>query len=295
MASHRLFWLKNGNGETYKLTDKSVDCFLSSPKNLGFSKTLTTETIGARDVVKAEQYKLNDITGTLNFYAGTSGDKYRSYHDFARFVQFQPLMLYYQPAGFSERNAVYSEVVITKLEKSEVNNSSGILECGITFKQVSHWISNDYKELVVRDEFEGEGKTYPLNRPYSYGGSTLSMIPVFNTGFDDIGFVLEVEGRVVNPAFRVIQNNEVYGVCKLNGTFDYAKVDSNDSSNEILLKLDGSVLSNPFSYQDFTISNGRYFVTFVKLKPGQNYISFSHDGDFTGSVKIGWAESFITV
>ena len=142
-----------------------------------------------------------------------------------------------------------------------------------------------------------ESKYYELIRPYHYAGNSLNSIEINNTGDVPIGFVFEVVGSVTNPRLIASQNGIVYGQLKLNGTFDYIRVDSNDLTESIYLDNNGTVITNPLSYQDLSIADGVSDITFFKLKIGESKLSFSCDkiSSFKGNVSFKWKDKKVSI
>lgn len=288
----RKFWLINAKGEKYDMTDRSQKHFFSAPKNLGFVRDYGYTRLGNADIITAQQFQLLTVSGEMLFF-GSTEQIYEEYTSFMNFIRHTPLELHYQPANtFTD---YYSKVLIAQLDKTEVNPKDRALHCPVFFKCNTHWLTADEREINVTNETVGEGKEYPLNRPYKYSGSSLSNIEVNNNGSDEVGFMVEIIGAVTNPQLAIYQNGARYGLIKLNGTFDYVKVNSVDSEEEIYLENGGSVLANPSAYQDLSVSDGQTYITFVKLKAGRSSLVFTSSGEFNGHVIIRWHDSFVSV
>ena len=90
---------------------------------------------------------------------------------------------------------------------------------------------------------------------------------------------------MVNPYITLTQDNEMYGEAKFDDSTGFSKVfvNSRDGEQEVILEQGGSVLPNPLSYQDLSISNGAIYVTFVKLARGTSTLAIGMDsGSITG-------------
>lgn len=291
--AYRKFWLINANNERYDLTEEQGNAFLDSPDNLGFSRSLSVLRLGNSEIVNSIETDLNSVTGELIFYKNTNETKYQNYFDFAQFIRFQPLFLYYLPPNTI--SPYYAEVYVLSLGKSEVNYSSGVMHCPITYKRTTNWLTAD--EVVYQGDNSAlpDGKFYDLERPYYYTGTNLSNIVLTNNGSDEIGMIIEIDGECVNPQFTISQNGEQYGVCKLTGTFDYVRINSIETEEEIYLEYNGSALSNPTSYQDLSVGDGTSKVTFVMLKVGVSDMVWAFGNAFAGTVTIRYRNSYITV
>lgn len=291
--AYRKFWLINANNERYDLTEQQGNAFLDSPDNLGFSRSLNVLRLGNSEIVNSIETDLNSVTGDLIFYKQTNETKYQNYFDFAQFIRFQPLFLYYLPP-----NTVYpyyAEVYVLSLGKSEVNYSTGVLSCPVTYKRTTNWLTANEVVVTSDNSILSGGKEYPLDRPYYYMGNSLSNVALTNSGSDEVGMIIEIDGTCVNPQFTIYQNGTQYGVCKLTGTFDYVRINSIETEEEIYLEYNGSTLSNPTSYQDLSVGDGESAVTFVKLKVGASNMVWAFANTFTGSVTIRYRNSYITV
>ena len=90
----RKFWLINGNGQKFDLTDFK-DGFLNNPAGLGFTATVTLTRLG-------NAQKLNSITDDLNNISGelllkNNDDNalaYDAYTEFIKFASVLPLFLH---------------------------------------------------------------------------------------------------------------------------------------------------------------------------------------------------------
>ena len=267
----RQFYLENGLGKKYELTNKNFKQFLNEPEGLGFSKNLNVLRIGNDELITDEQYSMPSISGEVLFYDNLE-NAYQDYLEFINFVRYSPLKLYYLPPNMLF--PYYIECSITQVDKSEYQRE-GYLSCPVTFYGYTLWQNSQESNLVVSNSENKDGKYYELIRPYHYAGNSLNSIEINNTGDVPIGFVFEVMGSVTNPRLIASQNGIVYGQLKLNGTFDYIRVDSNDLTESIYLENNGTVITNPLSYQDLSIADGVSDITFFKLKIGESKLSFS--------------------
>jgi len=288
---YRKLWLKNGKGQEYAFTEKNSKKFLSTLQGLGFSKSIDGYTLGNVTKITSSAYNFQTISGELDFYAQTD-NAYEDYFNFVKFISLEPLKLYYLPPN--TLNPYYCDVQLVQAEKGEVG-IDGVMRVPISFQATSHWQDSNETIIEMENELVGIGKHYDLERPYFYAGYSLANIPITNNSSDDVGMIVEVEGDVTNPQWTLTQNDEVYGTCKLNGSFDRVIVNSRDGEQTIYLEKDDSVLTNPASYQDLSITGG--VLTFVKLKTGQSTMSFTcgNIDTFDGTVKISYKGSYVSV
>lgn len=292
--NYRKFWLINSLGKRYDFTLKEQNTFLDSPQGLGFKKTITTQRLGDEEVVTDEEYSMPEVSGDILFLTETS-QAYEDYRLFIDFIKHSPLVLHYQTP-----NSLYSYYMncqITSLDKTQYDEDGRWLSCPVTFTGTSLWLNSQYTTLQMKNKEVGNGKFYPLERPYYYSDSSLSDIVLNNSSDIPVGFIFEVIGNTVNPRLTILQNNVSYGIIKLDGAFDYVKIDSNDSSESIYLEKDGVELANPLSYQDLDIADGISQLTFFKLKVGESNVAFVCDNitTFDGQIKIVWQDKRISV
>ena len=292
--AYRKFYLENSLGKQFQLADKDVKVFLDGPTGLGFSNTLTTLRLGNSLKVTDEQIVMPTISGNILFY-DTCSMAYQNYTDFANFIQYTPLKLYYLPPNLLI--PYFVEGYISSLEKSQFDHDSGYISCTMTFSATSLWKNFKVNEYETKNIKETGGKYYDLVRPYHYSGSSLNTIRISNNGDIPVGFKFEVNGSITNPMLTAVQNGEAYGLLKLNGTFDYIIVNSNDAEQSIYLENEGSILSNPLRYQDLSIADGVADITFYKLKVGETYFAFTGDNvnTFDGTVKFTWQDERISI
>lgn len=293
MADYRKFWLINTLGNRYDFTE-NIDIFLHNPKGLGFKRSFKSISVGNSELVTTQQFKLTDIQGELLFMQNTNGSKYENYQKFIQFAKFKPLEFHYQ----TPNNLVsyHCDVLFTQIDKTEVDED-GILKCPVVFHRLTEWLTDQDEVYIFDNNPLDEGKYHNLIYDYHYAGTNLSNSVIYNNGTDDVGFIFEVTGNVQNPQFSLTQGGETYGVCKINGTYDYVQIDSVERTESIYLEQNGSVVTNPEQYQDFTIANGQSYLTWCKFKVGQTIFNFTCGNieTFDGNVIIRFKTSYATV
>lgn len=301
---YRQHWLVNSVGAKYDFTEKDHLVFLHEPKGFGFNRSYSSMRIGDSELLTSQQIVFGDITGDLLFYENGIGYKYREYQDFIQFCKYQPLEFHYRTPN--ETASYHCSVIFTQADKTEVSYSDHILHVPVTFHRMSEWLTDEDIVIVVANEDVGDGKSYDLTRDYSYSGSTLSNITLYNTGTDDVGFIVKVDGRISNPQFTLSQNGTVYGCCGILTKTDQLIINSIDTEEAIYIKYGGSVLSNPEQYQNFGLHSSypNATLTWNKLKVGETKMNFTGANisgasggiaKFSGTVTVSYKESFISV
>jgi hypothetical protein len=293
--AYRKFWLINALGNRYDFTDSTKSpSFLNNPLGLGFRRSYTSLVVGNSELITSQQFMLTDIQGDLLFYDGTTGNKYQQYQDFIQFAKFKPLELHYQTPN--DLKSYYCDVLFIQADKTEVK-SNGVLTVPVMFHRLTEWLNDeDYSIILVNDSTDN-GKYYNLIRNYHYAGTTLQNTPINNNGTDDVGFIIEVNGECQNLQFTLTQRGEQYGICKINGTYDYIMIDSVERTESMYLERNGSAITNPEQYPDFTIRNGASYLTWCKFRVGETIlnITMGNIDTFDGNIVIRFKNSYVSV
>lgn len=290
---YRKFWLINSLGNRYDFTE-STTIFLESPSGLGFKRGYSYVKVGNSELITSQQFNLTDIQGDLLFMHKTNGQKYEAYLNFIQFAKYKPLEFHYQTPN--ELKSYHCDVLFTQADKSETGEDS-ILRIPVTFHRLTEWITDKEDAYVFDNTPLDEGKYHDLVYDYHYAGTNLSNGVLSNNGTDDIGFIIEINGLCTNPQFTISQNGEVYGICKITGTYDYVMIDSVERTESMYLEYNGSVITNPEQYQDFTVANGQSYLTWCKLRVGESIFSFTcgNIDSFSGTVTVKLKNSYATV
>lgn len=293
---YRKFRLLNSQNKIFELTDKNFKVFASKPSGLGFSKTVSIYRLGDENLIPYSMLNLDQITFELLFYDEKLADKYQKYDDFISFISYKPIYLLYQkPNSF---NWYRRRIESMSLSKTEVS-TDGMLHCNYNVQTLTFWEDNNINEIVVTtpEPDVEEGKIYPLTYPFAYTGSSLTNIQLRSVGFLDSPLQITIDGTTTDPQYILYdENNEIYGRGKFIGTFDRLYINSSESDEQLELKRNDLILSNPLSYQDLTVgSPNEIYVTFLKLKLGGSRISFILGDAFEGSVRIQWRNRYATI
>lgn len=295
MAEYRKHWLINSLGERYDFTEQEVKTFLYQPQGFGFKKQYTSYSIGNSELVTTQKNVLTDITGDLLFFDNSNATIYQSYQNFIQFCKYTPLEFHYLTPN--SLVAYHCDVLFVQADKGEIGYSDGIMHVPVTFHRLTEWLTDESKLKAMTNEPVGDGKFYNYEYNYAYAGTSLSYTSIINEGTDDVGFVIKIEGEVQNPQFTLSQNGEIYGICKITGTYDYVMVDSVERTESIYLERNGSSVVNPERYQDFSVADGKAYLTWIKLKVGESVFSFTcgNIDTFDGTVTLSFKESYVSV
>lgn len=309
--AYRKFKLVNSLGDEYHLTDKNFKHFLNSPSGFGMTKSIDGTRVGNRIKVNKRIYDIPRPSGELIFYDDTNEDKYDAYADFVKFAQFTPLRLYYfipsDERTQEEANTVYIECEVMSLSKSEISHNGDLLRVPINFQGETFWLSDKLNELIISNEVEDVGTfTFPLTFPFAFGTDPFRNIELNSNGTIVTPVTFTIEGECNDPMInfyeKKIENGievyDPYAACKFEGTYDYVFVDANDNNETITLRYNGVSITNPASKQDLTIAdpdNEDFFMTFMKIKPGKTFATFSLGADFRGTVTLSWRDEFVSI
>lgn len=256
---YRKFWLVNGNGERWDLTEKELKSFLENPQGLGFQKTIDVTRYGERAYKNTESYNFPQVTGDVLFYDSANSTRYEKYNEFVRFLMEQPITLHYMiPVSYNSLIAdTYSlECEVMSLTKTE-SKTDHILTSNIQMNGLGFYEGDEI-------EINGTANTLTIN----------------NKGDFPVGFEIELRGTYKNPYFTLEQNGELYGEAKFDdnaNNFSSVFVNSKDGEQNVVLKQNNSIMPNPLAYQDLSISNGSIYVTFVKLAKGESTLTIGAD------------------
>ena len=271
---YRRFWLTNAKGDSWTFSNQEIRSFLCDPEGLGFKKSMDLIRYGERLKVDAQYYDFPEPSGEVLFCDSNNADRYRKYHLFSRFLMEEPLTLYYELP--LETPVVFSlECKASKLTKTE-STAKKMLICSIEFQGLGFW----------------------KGTPVTLTGSS-SSYSLVNNGQMPVGFEITLTGiSMENPYFTLEQNSEVYGEAKFydgSNLFNKVYVDSIDGEQNVELEQGGSVLPNPLSYQDLSISNGSIYVTFVKIARGTSTLTIGMDSGSLTSAAISFTPIYRSV
>ena len=314
MQDYRKFWLINSQGTRYDFTDANATVFLNDPEGLGFQRKYSSVRVGNSELVTSTEFVMTDIEGELLFFDSINGVKYQQYQNFIQFAKFKPLEFHYETPN--NIDSYHCEVLFVEAEKGEVDED-GMLHVPVVFHRLTEWLTDTTKVYVLSNETLGMGKFHndegdspymlyyndpestgdPSVSYYSYQGNQLDDFTLHNNGTSDVGFLIQVDGEIQNFAFNLSQNGEIYGKCKINGTYDLIRINSVDRSESIYMEDNGSAVTNPEQYQDFTIGDGNAYLTWCKFKVGETHITISAGNleTFSGTITISYNDSYVTV
>lgn len=292
--SRRFYFMNSLNKEPYELTDQNFKVFLNEPKGLGFRKSLSTIRVGDKESVVSSSFNMPEPSGELIFY--DYDRDYQDYQDFIEYISHTPLRFYNIPDN--SVTAYYIECEVIEVKKTERKPDDMVMRCPISIKGLSLWLNETESSVTLRNNIEGDGKHYPLERPYYYPGNDLSSFEINNVGNLSTGFKMEINGRVENPILSAYSvDGARYGAVRINGEYTYILFNTENDENAIYLERDGVTIANPANNFDFTIRDGVSDIPFFKLKVGKTIMQFtcSDIASFDGSITISWSAKYSSV
>ena len=287
---YRQIYFKNSLGQTFGNGQTNL---FANLQGFGFQNTLTGTRVGNSLLISQSLEELVVKSTELMIWSANE-DIYQLYLKFARFVQYEPLYLYYRTPNKNE--AVFCQVKITQCAKGEVGQD-GIMRVALNIQPLTFWF-DETENVISTGRTENIGKTYPLKRPYVYSFVSTSNITLFNDGIKDAPMIIEVEGSTTDLLYNLYdEQGKRYGIGKFNGTFDSIVVNSFELDESITLMRDSAVLPNPYNYQDLNVasSDPTSRVTFLKLKSGKSTMNFNVSEGFNGTITVRWRNTYATV
>lgn len=260
MDGIRKFTLTNTKSEQWTFTDENFKVFLHNPSGLGFTRTFDVTRYGNKQIINTTTENFPQVQGDILFFDALNADHYEKYDQFCRFVSYEPLTLEYDAPNVG---IYYLDCVVSSLTKTETKQD-GLMTCPVVFQGLTMWKG---QEITV-----------------SGSSATVTLV---NDGDFPVGFEVTIEGNLTNPYITLEQDEELYGEAKFDDStaFNSVYIDSKDGEQNVILEQGGSVLPNPLSYQDLSISNGSIYVTFVKLARGTSTLTIGKEsGSITSCV-----------
>lgn len=287
---HRRIYFKNSLGQTFE--DAETHLF-SNLQGFGGKTTLSGTRLGNSLLVSNTLSELVVKNTDLTIW-GSTEDVYQTYLQFARFIQYEPIYLYYETPNRTD--AVFCQCKVIQIDKSE-KGTDGIMRVPLQIQPLTFWY-DERENAITTGRSEVVGKKYGLRRAYSYSTVSTSNIQIYNDGLNDAPMIIEVDGRVTDLQFNLYDEFGVrYGVGKIKGTYDRIVINSFELDESIELVRDTAVIPNPYNFQDLNVAqlDPSSQVTFLKLKTGQSKMNFMVEEGFKGTITIRWRNTYASV
>ena len=260
----RTFAMKNARGEVFDMMQRGA--FFHSPTGLGLSTEAETSRVGNDFILTKLEETQPAPSGEMVF----SG--YAQYNEFRDFVRAGGLTLCYKPLD----TWYYLEIASISLNRSEIDEDSKLLICGLDMTGRSQW----HEELQVykADTTSSGGKVYPYIYNYIYRDTQTGIIDVQN-GLLPSYCRIHIFGPATNPSWNLYQYGDRIATGKV--TIELAEgrklvINTDPASMEIAEYLnDGTYVADRYSSSDF--ATDRIF----QLPAGKCRLSFGQDGTST--------------
>lgn len=274
----RRFTLYNSKGQSYDLS--SSDHVLYSPAGLGFEFDRDYEAVGYQYELLKEELAQAKPSGMIKF------DSYSTYTAFALFLQSRPLILEYEPYS----DAVFRmSVNVGALSKGEKDETTGWLECAITFQALGQW----YRYIVMQTDPSGLiGKKYTYKYNYSYTDSAVGSLKCTLQSNIESPCRITFLGPVKNPSWSHYKNGKLCAQGRVTANIpDNHRLVVSSVVPYIIQETDnvGNVIADRYGNSDFSTER------FLYLGEGENVISFTHEGTGNLVVLVEAYEYFETV
>ena len=253
----RQFKLYNSIGKYYDLN--SIESFFHDPEGLGFENDAEYERIGSQFLRTESGMKQPEPSGKIRFI------DYKTYNEFSKFLQNQPLRLEYTAAG-----TYYMNVNVKKIKKTELEAMGLIVE--IEFSGLGPW----YLDLIkYMEDSSLMGKIYDYEYPYTYADSTQGIIRIDSDSEIESPLKITAIGPVYNLMYTHYLNGKVIATGKVN--YDLPEGHRLQISSQMpysIKELDniGTEVNDLYQCSDFSTER------FLWIKKGVNEIFFSHGG-----------------
>lgn len=269
--SYRKLSMINGKGVTWTFTDLSNKTFAGGLQGFGFSNTASLLRIGDMNYISYSLNNLDEMSLELIFYADTVEGIYSDYSDFVAFLSAGGLYLIYDVPNL---NVYRRPVMVTSLTKTEVSADTSALECSLSLMPLGFWEDNVENSVTITSGYAdvtvGGNMDTPMN--YTLTGSSMA-------------------SPMVGVRNGTSSTDEFYNQGRFIGTYNSVAVISEELSESITLRNGSNqVVSNPYNYQDLTVSVEH--VTFFKVHPGGNRVTTNATG---ATLVVTWRSRYASV
>lgn len=296
----RKFWLTNGAGQRYDLTnlDENIplNAFFNNPKGLGSVSEISSVRVGNSQVVNGLSWQFIDISGDVILPTdGKNATPYSRYRNFISFCSKQPLEMHYQTPDNS--GGSYSrQVILSSVEKAEIEPEGFTLVVPCIFSPLEFWKDSEASEILITTEVP-LGKSYPLKRQYAYAAGGLDGTSLTSLSDTSIPIEVNIVGNATNPTWSIYDSdNALYGRARIIGTYDEVLVNSSDLEEDIKLRVGASFIPNAVAKQDITVGvPNSVKATYLYLAPGRSTITFALGAGFDGYVTVRYRNQYATV
>ena len=291
----RKFWLENSDGKVWDLTPKNPyiekSSFFADPSGLGIKTKISSFEVENTSFIESIETQSQTISGDLYF---ANYDHFRKFFFFLVNVNSKKtLKLYYSTEGYSYdykfESEWYRQVLISEIQKTEIDYKTGFLKCPIKFNCLSRWKKD--KKIILELSRYGDPLVYPYQYPYFYGGSNNLAVDIDNEGNLPTSCIIKIEGITERPLIRILQDGEVIDQAKYNLTVQensYLIIDSSPDKQEATLY---TLINDDYVKEDvYYIGEKDYkYSNFITIPSGKSKILISALNTNFGKVTITYS------
>lgn len=271
--TYRTFSLINEYGQTYSLNTPSGG-FLQSPEGLGFEMEYSYIRIGASWVANSLKPSQPMMSGEIAFMPPNPYNAFASFAQFCRRSK-RLTLTYTTTAGTYKR-----DVDLVTLEKTEIDNETGVLICDVEFAAKSLWYMANESRIIIN---ASDGLYLPFLLPNRFNDQTYGDIQITNNGSEEAGFTMILNGTIVNPVITLVQDGDEISRCEITaeaGLGEAIYYSSADDDLYIYLKDEHGVETNLFPALNLDNAN------FFKFPVGASTMKITADAPITGDIQI---------
>ena len=226
------------------------------------------------------------VTGITTFIGCSSPRFHASYapimagKNFAQFIVYTPLRLAYKPGT----EWAYLDCDVSRLDKSEISNTNGRLNCNIDFTASSKWYIPRLARRTTVDIVDAKRYSYSYN--YTYAEAINGIINIDNASSEESPTIISIMGTITNPTWVLVVNNQVVQSGSVNATIPAGNkliINSKDNALEIAEYVANSnvFVRNLYQASNFALDN------FIYVPPGRSTLRIS--GEVSGAIDA-WIE-----
>lgn len=265
----RKFYIENEKSARFSLWGDRV--YMIDPSGLGITHEVSYIRIGNSFKRNKMHVKQSEIGGKIEFIDPGASERFKEFYDFCSAAS--ELHLIYDPGNGTE---YIRDIDIIEVGKTERTGATLPITVSFACKTL-YYLRNNNRFVVESSTIE---KRYDYQYDYQYGDYGTYERTIDNNGHVEAPFECSIYGYCVNPAIRVVKDNEtlyevVFPVTVESG--EHIRYSSRDGMLEATL-VSGSKEINLMHSLDIAKDN------FFKLPLGISKISFSSASESSNTI-----------
>ena len=265
----RKFYIENEINERFSLWGNRV--YMVDPSGLGIKHDASYIRIGTSFLRNKMHVAQSKIGGKIEFLDPGANKKFNEFYNFCAAAS--ALYLVYDPGDGTE---YIRDIDISEVKKTEKTGAT--LPISVDFICKSLYYLRNNNRFVF--ESTSNEKRYDYRYDYEYGDYGTYEATIDNNGHVAAPFECVIYGYCVNPAIRIVKNNETlyeveFPVAVEEG--EYIRYSSRDGMLEAML-VSGSIETNLMNLLDIAKDN------FFKIPVGNSKIVFDASSESTNVI-----------